>query len=160
MSGYGGLYWPWSCPIAVADVDSCSSSNRSTPVHVDVGVVVENTMPVEAVTTTVADGCILQTAAARTESQLVTCRTATVVTAAATAAAAAVVVVDACLPRSLRVTTFIGDRGRRVARATRGRVSSANATAVSSDVHKTCIFPRGYRVSGAVVTAKRTRTAV
>jgi len=115
MSGYGPLYWPWSCPIAVAGRADAISSN-STAVSLTTMVM----------TVTAADERILQTAAGEPEDQVVTCWATATVPGAATAT---VVVVAALLLWLSRVTTIIG-HGHSAHAA--GRVSSPNKTAFSN----------------------------
>lgn len=94
MSGYGPLYWPWSCPMAVA---GCANAIRS------ISAAVSRTTMVTTVTS--ADERILQTAAGKLEDQVVTCWATATVTAAATAT---VVIVAALLLWLSRVTKIIG----------------------------------------------------
>lgn len=115
MSGYGPLYWPWSCPIEAAGRADAISSN-STAVSLTTMVM----------TVTAADERILQTAAGEPEDQVVTCWATATVAGAATATV--VVVAALLLPRLSRVTTIIG-HGHSAHAA--GRVSSPNKTAFS-----------------------------
>lgn len=114
MSGYGPLYCPWSCPMAMVGRADATSSNSTA---------VSPTVMVVTVIVTSADERILQTAAGEPEDQVVTCW-------AAAAATATVVVVAALLLWSSQVMTIIG-RGRPSAYAVR-RVSSPNAAAFFS----------------------------
>lgn len=69
MSGYGGLYWPWSCPMAEAGRPNANSNNITA---VNVKVVVGMAAAVAMVAVTATDGRILLTAADSPERQVVT----------------------------------------------------------------------------------------
>lgn len=116
MSGYGPLYWPWSCfPVAADAGQAYDNSNSSSAVAA---------VEVAAAVITTPDERILQTATGEPGAQVmrVTCRTVAAVVAVV---AATVVAVVTRLPRSSQVTTIIGRE--RSAHAT-GRVSLPNTT--------------------------------
>jgi len=115
MSGYGPLYWPCSCPRAMAERADAINSNSTAVIL---------TATVVTVVVTVADERILQTAAGEPEDQVVTCQAAAPVAAAATAAEVVVISLLQLLWSS-RVTTTIIGHGLSAHAA--GRVSSPNS---------------------------------
>jgi len=146
MSGYGGLYWPWSCfwscPIAGRpDANSTSISSGSS--RADVSVAAETAVE----TVAAVDGRILQTAAGSPERQVANRWVAAAIAALIDAVAAVFV---GRLPRSVaghgvHWPRAVGARGtttRIIARPTRPRAVRRAYTpgAVTS----------GYRVSGPV----------
>lgn len=120
MSGYGPLYWPWSCPVATAGAGA--DDNISSRTAVVVSVVILAAAAAVIVVAGEQDERVLQTVAGVPEDRVVTRR--------ATAATAVAVVAARTPRRPSWVTTVL--IGRRRSAHAAGRVASPSATGFSS----------------------------